>query len=237
MTDRPILFSAAMVRALLDGKKTQTRRILKPTYAGYHLDKRGDGWLWVAEGGTGTIPAKIKFAIGDRLYVREHWKATAAFEDLKPAEMPVRAVRLQYLADGFIEQWDVPQDFFHAGRHRQAMHMPRWASRLTLVVTDVRVERLQDISGDDAMYEGVFENWEIVDIIGTPTGPHEVNGYRYRVEGIDDDEPGFENPEDAYKNLWEHINGRGSWDEDPWVVAYTFEVVKKNIDLIDEVPA
>jgi hypothetical protein len=103
-----------------------------------------------------------------------------------------------------------------AGKHRQAMHMPRWASRLFIEITDVRIERLQNIDGIDAVAEGVrwldegkgAEKWGVPDVIP----------YDYPF------------PAPAYFALWNHINGPGAWEKNPFVLAYTFKVHKGSVD-------
>lgn len=232
MADRPILFSAPMVRALIDGRKTQTRRVLKgaPKGSGWHCDMR-DGIPWfVADAGTPSFPAPVRMKPGDRLWVRERWRTTGAFEDLRPSEMTAETTRVKYLADGFVDNRGKPFDHFHDGRHRQAMHMPRWASRLTLIVTDVRVERLQDISEADALSEGIICENVIVGMSCYGGMPHEETADRFFFEGCDDD--GFEDGVSAYAALWDRINGTGAWEANPWVAAYTFRVIKSNIDQI-----
>lgn len=218
MTDRPILFSAPMVRALIAGRKTQTRRALNPQ-PGNHVWKYGwsreDGATWSDEAKSGRIPIWA----GDRLYVREHWRTTydidwtveALGRPLKPREFIPDKTPVEYLADGENEL---------GGKDRRAMHMPRWASRLTLTVTDVQIERLQDISDrgpqNDCTAEGVYH-------------------CDMRVPSYEEwRDAGFHSAEKhMYRTLWESINGAGSWDANPWVVAYTFTVHHGNIDQID----
>lgn len=237
MTDRPIIFSAPMVRALLDGRKTQTRRILKKP--GWAQDKGWpesimnemdlDGRLVWYDKDTGCAAALPLAKPSDRLWVRENWRVGAWLHH-------ERAIAVDYPADDFArKEWldvaDLNQhtrlveqsraDAEKAGliksgaefeyrwspgdspcRTRPSIHMPRWASRLTLNVTDVRVERLQIISRGDAMQEGC---------------PHPNM----------QDGP---NPVDWFRGVWSDINGPGAWDQNPWVVAYTFTVKKRNID-------
>ncbi len=184
MTDRPILFSAPMVRALLDGRKTQTRRILKPQpLMGYAPDV--------------TASKGIRFAKGDRLWVRETWSAEHLWAGTKPRDIPCGPFWFWPDGDPSDGDWTKP---------KPGIHMPRWASRLTLTVTDVRVERLQEISEGDAIAEGSREP-SLVPIIGACWSER-----------------------DAYAKLWEYINGPGSWGANPWVVALTFTVEQRNID-------
>lgn len=211
MTDRPILFSGAMVRALLAGTKTQTRRILQGLgdqpiveYDGMYMWKVGYRWGAVSNP---KFPPGVRFAVGDRLYVREAWRAGLA-KDPVPARDIVPGSFIAYEADG-------PHDCAAVhGRLRQGMHMPRWASRLTLAVTDVRVQRLQDINEIDAWAEGVQDCGEI-------DGGRQIAGYGKAL----------------YASLWNSLNadrdgGAYAWKANPWVVAVTFAVTHQNIDQV-----
>lgn len=234
MTDRPIIFSAPMVRALLDGRKTQTRRLLTharvfatPEQKAFTL--RGDalkralqgaarfrhlggtGWFWEADAFEWQAPAtrtgwmaNITHSVGDRLYVREHWRADACYDDLSPSSMGGEE-GVRYEADGAFGSWTFgPRN---PGRHRQGMHMPRWASRLTLTLTDVRVQRLQEISEADARAEGVKPTgWE-----GSDVPCH------CRI---------------AFRDLWNSLHRKADerWEDNPWIYALTFSVEQRNID-------
>ncbi|MBP2508158.1 hypothetical protein J2855_001793 [Agrobacterium tumefaciens] len=208
MADRPILFSTPMVRALLDGRKTQTRRELKPQPR-LMSDK---GLSYIGTDGKGHQP---RISVGDRLYVREHWRTSGSLDSRAPRDLP-RTAAILCNADEFKPVW--------AGKHRQAMHMPRWASRLTLTVTDVRVERLQDISHEDALAEGIVQLDRKAWIGGGPLyGLHQGEGH--------------DTATGAYNRLWRDINGDGSWAANPWIVVYTFTVHHGNIDQIAQVAA
>ncbi|MCW5705460.1 MAG: hypothetical protein KIT82_23115, partial [Bradyrhizobium sp.] len=159
----------------------------------------------------------VRFAKGDRLFVREHWRTESrAYDDLAPSEMDADYPVI-YEADA---DWS---DNKTVGRFRQGIHMPRWASRLTLTVTDVRVQRLQEISEADCVAEGPPN----VDYI-TISGP--ANG----LSGLMVKEPAQPHismtPRTWYRELWNAINGAGSWDANPWIVALTFSVERRNID-------
>lgn len=187
-----------MVRALLDGRKTQTRRLFKPEpylvgatwwvkdrYSGYcHLDD-------VVNDRAGCM----KYQVGDRLYVRENgnWKLGT---EVAPNAGEQRGF-VWYAADGEPSGLD-----FFGGKMRPCIHMPRWASRLTLTVEAVKVERLQEIGFWDACAEGIQIHWS-----------------QRQAAAID-----------AYRDLWNSLHGAGSWDANPWVVALTFSVIKGNID-------
>lgn len=213
MADRPILFSSPMVRALIAGSKTQTRRAINPQpSAGGNLVAppfRGDGndlhVQFIESDGLPGKSQRLRYAPGDRLYVREHWRTGGQFDHLAPRDLtPEWAEPIGFVADE-------PQDrISRTGKFRQAMHMPRWASRITLFVTDVRVERLQDISEADALAEGVTRS-----------------DYEY------DDGECCATAKEAYGLLCDLINGDGAWSANPWVAAYTFTVRMGNIDQLE----
>lgn len=185
MKEKPILFSAPMVRAILDGRKTQTRRVLKNQET---LDRVGEGILRRYPRQKVGVPVLP----GDWLWVRETWQTHCDKDGITPRDLPPDT-DVQYPAT--YDHW--------VSKRRPGIHMPRWASRITLLVTDVRVQRLQDISEEDAKAEGaphltrMLDDLSIVDI-------------RYRA---------------SFKTLWEEINGDGSWSANPWVYALTFEVL------------
>lgn len=214
MADRPILFSAPMVRALLDGRKTQTRRIFKGAEQNenglWHIHNAGGGVIGVAEEDVGKQAVDyLPIQVGDRLWVREEWSGDFAWHSIKPSERHP-SERLWFWADGNPADGDWE-------RPRPSIHMPRWASRLTLTVTDVRVERLQDISEDDAAAEG----W-----------PAPEDRAKAGIAEIRDAYPiGW------YAWLWDSINGPGAWEANPWVAAYTFTVIQKNISEVRDVAA
>jgi hypothetical protein len=219
MADLPILFSAPMVIALLreinapGTGKTQTRRILNVDL-GDGIDAIfSDGRdMWEGCSLTGerrtTIP--VRYFRGDRLYVREHWRAVARLDAVAPRDM-------HHETDIHFAATDPGPGY---GRHRQGMHMPRWASRITLEVTEVRVERLQDCSAADARAEGVVHNNVVDRLAGLPL---------WSVPGTD---AGGRHSVAAYAALWDHINGPGAWDSNPWVAAYSFRPILGNIDSI-----
>lgn len=235
MTDRPILFSAPMVRALLDRRKTQTRRILKapvpqapaldnvhPAHVAKHavpyldaycsanrtrLNPRdmSSKWCWWTRDDRQCLPVfDVRYTPGDRLWVKESWRTEARHDRIKPIEL-ARDALISFDAD-----YDEEPNDGCRGRNRVSIHMPRWASRLTLTVTGVRVQRLQEISLNDAWAEGceIRQFW----LFGA--NQEERNNIGRNV----------------YRSLWEDINGAGSWSANPWIVAITFTVEKRNID-------
>lgn len=207
--DRPIIFSAPMVRALIEGRKTQTRRIIRPQprepifIAG--------SWLDEARGERKITP----YAIGDRLWVREAYYRTddgeyehvifAADSD-EVAEHLDGIARLKTSHPSAVATWEKHE------KRRPSIHMPRWASRLTLLVTDVRVQRLQEISKGDVIAEGIT-NREGAPIADCVAGWHE-----------------------PFAQLWDKLHGDGAWGENPWIVALTFSVHKANIDALANAP-
>jgi hypothetical protein len=202
MKERPILFSAPMVRAILDGTKTQTRRVVKAK----HLPWLENSVLNFLDGKWNQRPLPYG-QTGDRLWVRETCRA----EELSDGLDGVR-----YLADdGFvsiqpnedgINRWLEMRDYGNRPntvarvKTVPAIHMPRWASRITLDITGVRVERLQACNEVDAISEGA--PWAAC---GAPQeGSHKV----------------------GFAQLWESINGPGSWEANPWVWVVEFKRVE-----------
>jgi hypothetical protein len=220
MTDRPILFSAPMVRAILreierpGAGKTQTRRVLSN-------DKRmslfNGTWSdsYVLDPGNASWRERdVRYATGDRLWVREAWRCNGWASDV--ATIFYRASE----GDGYTamcEQYPVvgKKPLRVTGTWRPGIHMPRWASRLTLTVTEVRVQRLQEISRDDAIAEGIVQH-----------------GRFYGLADADWDDAVLD-PREAYGALRDSINAdRAPWDSNPWVVAVTFTPAAGNIDQV-----
>lgn len=201
MKERPIIFSAPMVRGILDDRKTQTRRIAKVTSDGCK-----EGSITPL---AGFVPRSIEHHIsycpygkpGDRLWVRETF---CYHDDL--------AIYL-YKAD-----------CDSSVRWKPSIHMPRSASRILLEITCVRVERLQDISEDDAIAEGLKAitkdgrtiKYGIPDSDGYPGNDN--HGWHWCDWNV--------SPVVAYKRLWESINGHGSWDLNPWVWVVEFKLLE-----------
>lgn len=212
-TERPILFSGEMVRAILDGRKTMTRRVVKPqpterdVYRGFRL-----AWL-----DCNVEPERQRYGItselidvqtiacpcggpGTKLWVRETW----AFEGPRDIDYPLR---ITYRANNSVVKIDpdsVQWEQLDNGKcgWRPSIHMPRWASRITLEVTAVRCERLQEITLADCAEEGA-----------PPTHP---------ADGVWDST-------ETFHTLWQRINGKRpgcSWSDNPWVWAITFRRIK-----------
>lgn len=235
MSDRPILFSAPMMLALMEGRKTQTRRELqghwqaalqghdrvKTWFAPIAVPKEGIANQWAQSGiwaekhgprGYNRFLGYTAYRPGAHLWVREAWRTEARYDQLPPSKLP-RSAPIYYAAD------PGPRDSEpgYAGRLRASIHMPRWASRVTLAVTDVRAQRLQDISEEDAIAEGLrlHQSWG--------------GASWYTFDGADPKKCGYR-AVTAYAHLWEQINGADSWQANPWVAVYTFTVERRNID-------
>lgn len=242
MKERPILFSGAMVRAILDGSKTQTRRVLK------HQPVSSQTW---GHGRPRTVPGKwcvhARFALphsaplvtdppnsddawypcpygvpGDRLWVREAW---AEYHDIENdrGQNVVIGKDIVYRADGEEQTRHTPW--------KPSIHMPRWASRITLDIVSVRVERLQEISEEDAKAEGSK--------IAAPLAGGWWFPESFETVGAEAPRASYKN---GYQSLWESINGPGSnrprhprrpvkehpysWDANPWVWVVEFKRVE-----------
>jgi len=203
--EKPILFSGEMVRAILAGRKTQTRRVMNP-----QPNKIGELWMWVLKKMSYALPNQGELykpalgiweacpygAIGDRLWVRE------TFRCVPVGEYGISSV--EYKADGKIVEIENTREaadlWFEAYRPeekwRPSIFLPRWASRIALEIVNVSVERVQDISEKDAIAEGI--------------------------------KPEITNKVLAFNYLWDGINAsRGfGWDVNPWVWVVEFKVVK-----------
>ena len=202
------------VRAILDGRKTQTRRVVKPQP---FLDGQGNacwnGWNFgqdaqhrprfdaLASPFPGSITKRVHCPYGrpgDRLWVRETWAIHPDYANQRHAI---------YRADRGVE--------YDTDRWRPSIHMPRWACRIVLEIVSVRVERLQSISEADALAEGITKENLIVGVNCYGGPPVEQHEDRYFHDGCPDD--GFESAGDAYAARWQSINGPESWQSNPWV--------------------
>ncbi|CAH1665512.1 MULTISPECIES: hypothetical protein [unclassified Chelatococcus] len=227
MADRPILFSAPMVRALLEGRKTQTRRVLKmrghrsfsefgpSDTRGYDWHFRDAAMRW-HDLRNGELIKRLSYAIGDRLWVRETWTACMVHGwTIADARSRLFEEEIIYRSDGHqsIDGW------------WSSIHLPREFSRLTLIVTDVRVQRLQDISEEDAIAEGCgLTSEQVATNNELAQRPPPVHGDFWHMS------TGRGN----FLALWSDIHGGiDAWDANPWVAAYTFTVHRCNIDQME----
>lgn len=241
MKERGMIFNGEMTRAILDGRKTQTRRIVKGTDGAVKFCKEWDingEEIFVVLGEkdhTGMNPVlgatSCPFGgVGDRIYVREtwailgnedgcciDWEGNLCKADERSAARIYRASCEQRPGDYGL--WSIPddadwkphtKDHQYEGAWRPSIHMPRWASRILLEITDVRVERLNAISEEDARAEGIIDGGCLN--CGEP-------------------EPcGCANPEpdatDAFAYLWQSIYGQENWNANPWVWVIEFKRVE-----------
>jgi hypothetical protein len=242
VADKGIIFSAAMVRALLDGRKTQTRRLLKGAPKGdWHCDQGAVGLRWVAGPGAPSMPCRVPYAVADRLYVREsgiEYPGVAGGSDLFRHDVPAESERGHYWVRdrlGVGASYSVKgcsrAAALAGGRRkvRPSIHMPRWASRMWLAVTDVRVQRLQECSEADAIAEGIER-------IDDPRGTA-WKSYETYADGKPHPHAVVPNrsPLTSYAELWNslHTAECERWQDNPWVVAVSFEVHLGNIDAKD----
>ncbi len=187
MRERPILFSGPMVKAILEGRKTMTRRVIKPQ--SNVSDYRPIG---VSE--VGVKKACPYGEPGDRLRVNETWATEKGYDKTSPSKLPkVNRPRIHYLADGPKPSW--------AGRTRSPRFMVKWASRITLEITGVRVERAQDITEADARAEGFKDVFD---------------GKTFFPVGH------------FFKTTWDSLNAKRGygWDANPWVWVIEFKRVE-----------
>jgi hypothetical protein len=216
MKERPIIFSAPMVRAILDGRKKMTRRVVKPqprfTLRQNDEQARKDARIWneysenplcdPVAGNPWGYGYKCPYAVGDRLWVRETFAFIAdEYETSISTTEPARKGGLWYKADNVVEE----------APYRSPLYMPRWASRIALEVTNIRVERVRKISSMDAFAEGVdetddYDMAEHYQLGGSP------------IEGG--------SPERfAFIALWNRIHAKHPgyrWEDDPWVWVIEF---------------
>ncbi|HTG26085.1 MAG TPA: hypothetical protein VK681_39170 [Reyranella sp.] len=201
--ERPILFSSPMVRAILDGTKTQTRRVA-------FKDDPRDHNPWLCEGRWQDGDEMLRCPYGqpgDHLWVRESF-----FDHGEIERQPVALdARIEYKAD----PWDREGDG-EAGPWKPSIHMPRWASRLTLEITAVRVERLQEISETDAQAEGIHGLTD-----------EAVCEYQRQLDRAGDPEVPQVNNRDTFHYLWDSINAKRGfgWATNPWVWVIEFRAV------------
>ncbi|HDQ4825818.1 TPA: hypothetical protein P9I81_000575 [Klebsiella pneumoniae] len=217
MTERGMIFNSEMVRAILDGRKTQTRRVMnvQPESNQFGLlhitssTKRSDigKYHWAESNATGNHVRSKLFScpfgsVGDRIWVRETWQAIHDYcdenghVDERRYARSIPRHRGNYWHPVYEESWGNENREDREFPWRPSIHMPRWASRILLEITDVRVERLRSMSQDDARAEGVI----------AASGPMEA--------GL------------AFRELWDSIYGEESWKANPWVWVIEFKRVE-----------
>ncbi|UZW62715.1 hypothetical protein [Lysobacter enzymogenes] len=203
MRELPILFGAPMVRAIQDGTKTQTRRLVKPQPFAQpeHNDETGEFDVYAGDELSGSMRCPYGQP-DDRLWVREAFADLhgTGIEHRQPPDFALQ--RYAYAADTRPGSASDEARKDYGIRWKPSIHMPRAASRITLEVTGVRVERLQAISEADALAEGIqlLNGW------------HTFNGGLHQSRTA----------EESFSALWESLNGAGSWDANPrvWVISF-----------------
>ena len=220
MKERPILFNGEMVRAILDGRKTMTRRVVKPQP--FEDPKWGLSWAprGIAENKPIYCERNANFnpitkamtevgaplgTIGDRLWVRETWGLMSYHDTTDWCGYSIKDVSEAELRERFLIEhatnWDLPNE---SAYWRPSIHMPRWASRITLEITAVRVERLQEITEEDAMKEGCEREFKPDGSVAWGAG---------LIEAAEN-----------FRTLWQSIYA--NWDANPWVWVYQIRRIK-----------
>jgi hypothetical protein len=234
MKEHPILFSGEMVKAILEGRKSQTRRVIKPQ----PFDQADGSWHIMLNPRSGynsertlrnMLPYRCPYGQpGDRLWVREKFQITIPSgsvgdewigDETSEVDGPLPKVKPESLGYWLqiVYAADEPDQ---CSWWRPSIFMPRWASRITLEIVKIRVERLQDISRDDAMFEGVeVVNPYAIESALPPGMPAAFKDYRDASNFFTAD------PIRSYRSLWENINSKETWTSNPWVWVIGFKVV------------
>ncbi|MEZ7136850.1 hypothetical protein [Komagataeibacter sp. SM21] len=232
----PMPFNTDMMHAILDGRKTQTRRVMKaqpvpfkggvypghvakhaaPYIDAYCSEKKtasnprgmSNEWCWwTKDDRCGPLVGKCPYIPGDLLWVRETWRTLQKWDCMAPRHLMDDIDNIDYAASGYMRN-----PLWVWGKNRPSMFMPRWASRLTLRITNVRAERLQDISESDAMAEGAPQ-YSSSTKIKRPFSPDWKGHYKR-----------------GFQAVWDACYGPEHWDANPWVWVYDFEVIRGNVD-------
>ena len=226
MKNIPILLNSEMVNAILQGKKTQTRRKVKmPSqyeHIGYAYTNHSLDHIKVVvmeeddteDGEEIYIIIEPKAKKGDVFWVRETWATQSKYDSKKPSQLPSQGTPIYYLANESLnKEFFVPE----LGKIRPSIFMPKWGCRLFLEVTDVRLERLDGISQEDAKGEGIKSRH-----LNKGSGKIFKRYFNY-----------FTNDYTclssilSFKTLWQSIYGEGSWAENPYVWVYEFKIIEK----------
>ncbi len=208
MTERPIRFLTDMVKAILEGRKTMTRRVIKPQpikrtdYCGGYILETKKATTSIKSFNEGLYQDICPFGkVGDKLWVRETW-------DFRP--MAGRSAIIGYKADRSSKGFTVPEGFnqlvYEPTRYRPSIHMPKWASRITLEILDIRVEKLHQIEDKDCYAEGIncFEAQHLPEPHLTPT--------------------------EVFRNLWNSLHKKQyRWEDNPWVWCISFKRLQWSI--------
>jgi len=212
MKERPILFSAPMVRAIIEWRKTMTRRVVNPQPVATPSGISWNGWDFPDAGNMGTTAHCPHGTHGDRLWVKEahflygYWG--------KNGKSKTGRQKWKFYSDktAGVKFLDNPPEKIISNKlrgtgwcKRNSLFMPRWASRITLEITGVKVERLQDISEENARTEGCLNDVVLV---------KDDHGRDVDYRGL--------YAKERFQDLWESLNGPGSWDVNPWVWVISF---------------
>lgn len=224
MKERPILFNAEMVKAILSGRKTQTRRVIKLPLIDKDMGCELAGNELAGEVAAGDYRNCPLGKPGDQLWVREAFRMAKSLDIHSPREVADLSMSagyknpwapIQFEADGGrTGKWtgfDTPPVVTEPGKLRPSLHMPRWASRIQLKISNVGVQRLQDISSGDAVREGICQL--------PASGRYCINPGDQYFGGAS------HSAKEVYSWLWESIYGEGSWGANPWVWVIEFERV------------
>lgn len=207
-----ILFKPDMIQAIIEGRKTQTRRVMKPQPP----DDAGliyacNTYSLEIDGEFQPLP-KPRYHIdhiGQTLYIKEAWKTLDIYDGLKPRELP-RDAPIYFAFKLGESEW------LGLGKWRSPMFLMEWMARYFIQITDVRPERLQDITEEDALKEGIASFKSPL-----PKMPELIMYYW----GEKIPEHIFQSAEETYANLWNSINGEGSYESNPYVWVYSFKLV------------
>lgn len=214
MKTKPILFSTEMVQAILEGRKTQTRRVVKgleelnePFFQS--LVQHASGLITFSSLDSNKViePKNPYGNIGDVLWVRETFFCTKYYE-----HTPLFKNKGKYI-------YKATNDFIGCHKWGSSIHMPKDAARIFLKITNVRVERLFDISGEDAIAEGIYKEYR-----------ESLKSMRYLDYETKERDSYLGNPIDSFTSLWKSINGEASWNSNPWVWVIEFERVEKPLN-------
>jgi len=220
--ERPILFNGEMVRAILAARKTQTRRPCKPQPTAGFEPWFGceDGYqFWIAH----TCPPQLKTKAPDRTDHHGNYVTRCPFGRpgdrlwVREAYCPDWADKLVYRADDPTGRGAREAGYAAEPKYRPSIHMPRWASRVTLEIGEIRVERLHDMTNSDARSEGIFDDGDLV-------GPTARRLYGYASEF------GWRQPKRAFAHMWNVTYAKRGlgWDANPWVWVISFRPLEAN---------
>ncbi len=228
MKERGIIFNSEMVRAILADRKTQTRRIIKPQPPENNTKFEIQDGFWIGDT-TETLWEETKLNAGnvkqwvrrkcpygkvsDRLYVREKYRVASLISYNCDG---TKTFDIQFADESYKRVSEIEPSNKPAGRWYPSIHMPKWAARIWLEITKIRVERVQDISEGDAKAEGIYGHH-----VNTGVGGHMHHDTVYAA--FPEKGGGFSAAKEAFECLWDSIHGKGAWDRNDWVWAIEFK--------------